>query len=145
MCPCDTGRHTVSHLLFQCPSLAEARAYLPLNNKDINKPGGKSSNSNNNNNNNNNMRPDDTEINRLGNYRMRRPRNNKAKKRDKRKPQQPVIKRKAYPDLTWLLTECADLVSAWAIRHFGIEQFEWTNQHMWFGPSKKYDSLFEGT
>ncbi|KAF3808262.1 hypothetical protein GCG54_00006881 [Colletotrichum gloeosporioides] len=37
-----------------------------------------------------------------------------------------------------LLTDFSRAVSTWAIHHFGLDQFAWTDQHMIHGPSKKH-------
>ncbi|KAK1962215.1 hypothetical protein LY78DRAFT_684241 [Colletotrichum sublineola] len=123
MCPCGIGRHTVSHLFFRCPSLEKARAYLPLG-SDINQPVTK-------------------DIRSTGRPIPRRPGSKHERSRMK-KPEKPGSKRTVKRDLEWLLTERADEATAWAIRHFGIKQFQWTKQHMWFGPSKR-DFPLEGT
>ncbi|GJC99960.1 zinc knuckle [Colletotrichum higginsianum] len=125
MCPCGTGVHTVSHLLYKCPSLAEARVHhLPLFNKNLNKP-------------------DPTNFKKRAGIRDKPGKTYKKRGKTFTKPVKP--NRKPYNDLTTLLTDHAHVVTEWAIRHFGLEQFEWTNQHLLIGPSKKYDSLFEGT
>ncbi|OBR05322.1 Zinc knuckle [Colletotrichum higginsianum IMI 349063] len=124
MCPCGTGVHTVSHLLYKCPSLAEARVHLPLFNKNLNKP-------------------DPTNFKKRAGIRDKLGKTYKKRGKTFTKPVKP--NRKPYNDLTTLLTDHAHVVTEWAIRHFGLEQFEWTNQHLLIGPSKKYDSIFEGT
>ncbi|KAF6814914.1 hypothetical protein CPLU01_14277 [Colletotrichum plurivorum] len=40
--------------------------------------------------------------------------------------------------LDCLLTDHADTVSTWALNHFGLAQFDWTDQNMISGPSLKH-------
>ncbi|TQN65446.1 hypothetical protein CSHISOI_10060 [Colletotrichum shisoi] len=93
----------------EAPSVFQARVHLPLVNKNLNKP-------------------DPTNFKKRAGIRDKPGKTYKKRGKTFTKPVEP--NRKPYNDLTTLLTDHAHVVTEWAIRHFGLEQFEWTNQHL---------------
>ncbi|KAE9572237.1 hypothetical protein CGMCC3_g11642 [Colletotrichum fructicola] len=88
MCPCGTNTHTVEHLFFECPLLANARRNLPVTKWTVKLIEG-----------------------RFGRWASRK------------------------RTLEQLTDEHPRTMAQWAIKTFGLGQFEWTSRYMETGPS----------
>ncbi|KAF4900995.1 RNA-directed DNA polymerase from mobile element jockey [Colletotrichum viniferum] len=88
MCPCGTNTHTVEHLFFECPLLANARRNLPVTKWTVKLIEG-----------------------RFGRWASRK------------------------RTLEQLIDEHPRTMAQWAIKTFGLGQFEWTSRYMETGPS----------
>ncbi|OHE92937.1 hypothetical protein CORC01_11804 [Colletotrichum orchidophilum] len=127
MCSCGFAKHTVEHLFYECPLLSKERRNLPLKAYVITK--GKQQG-----------RWENVNV-----EQMRMWKNLTFR-------ETPVTGKGANKfgirevSIETLLSKHPDVTSTWAIHHFGLSQFEWTDQHMIYGPSKKHPHLlFEGT